>query len=60
MIPVGLRAKELLPQGREPQSMAFFEGPGMERLYSGDTKRIPSEPAMASFRARPSGGKSAS
>jgi len=41
MMPVGLRANELAPQGREPQSMAFFSAPGMDRLYSGDTKRIP-------------------
>ena len=43
MIPVGLRANELVPQGREPQSMAFFSAPGMDRLYSGETKRMPSE-----------------
>lgn len=42
MIPVGLRAKEFVPQGREPQSMAFFRAPGMERLYSGEMNRIPS------------------
>src|SRR5215207_3628615 len=60
MIPVGFRAKELVPQGREPQSMAFLSGPGMERLYSGEMKRIPSEASMASLRARAAGGKSAS
>ena len=40
--------------------MAFFNAPGMERLYSGVTKRTASEAAIASFSARASGGKSAS
>ena len=48
MMPVGLRANELVPQGREPQSMAFFSAPGIERLYSGETKRMPSEPRWRS------------
>src|SRR4051794_4100396 len=60
MIPVGLRAKELVPHGREPQSMAFLSAPGMDRLYSGETNRMPSDAATASLRARPSGGKAAS
>jgi hypothetical protein len=55
-MPVGLRAKELVPQGREPQSMAFFSAPGMERLYSGETNRRPSAASIASFSARPSAG----
>ena len=46
MMPVGLRAKELVPQGREPQPMAFFRAPGTDRLYSGEKKRIPSEVSM--------------
>jgi hypothetical protein len=33
MMPVGLRAKELVPHGRDPQSMAFFSAPGIDRLY---------------------------
>ncbi|GAP59421.1 hypothetical protein AHiyo1_27190 [Arthrobacter sp. Hiyo1] len=56
MIPVGLRAKELVPHGRDPQSMAFFKAPGTERLYSGETNRMPSDAAIASLRARPAGG----
>jgi hypothetical protein len=56
MIPVGLRAKELVPQGLEPQSMAFFRAPGTDRLNSGETNRMPSEPSTAVLSARPSGG----
>ena len=52
----GLRAKEFCPQGRLAQSIAFFSAPGMDRLYSGLTKRTASTPAMASVSARPSGG----
>ena len=60
MIPVGLRAKELLPHGREPQSIAFFSAPGMDQLYSGDTMRIPPEPSIAALSSLPAAGKSAS
>jgi hypothetical protein len=28
----GFRAKELLPHGRDAQSIAFFSAPGMDRL----------------------------
>ena len=52
MMPVGLRAKEFVPQGRDPQSIAFFRAPGMDRLYSGETNRMPSEASIPSFRAR--------
>lgn len=31
----GLRANEFVPYGRLAQSMAFFNPPGIERLYSG-------------------------
>src|SRR5436190_24027774 len=48
----GIWAKELLPQGREAQSIAFFSAPGIERLYSGVTNKIASEAAIAAFRAR--------
>ncbi len=51
MMPVGLRANELCPQGREPQSMAFFNAPGMERLHSGDTSSSPSAPSIALLNA---------
>ncbi|MGY3319103.1 hypothetical protein ACVWYS_003804 [Arthrobacter sp. TE12231] len=47
MIPVGLREKELVPEGRDPQSMAFLSAPGMDRLYSGETNRMPSDAAIA-------------
>src|SRR3954468_3721695 len=60
MIPVGVRAKELVPQGLDPQSMAFLSAPGMDRLYSGETNKMPSEAATASLRACPSGGNAAS
>ena len=33
----GLRANEFLPYGRLAQSIAFFNAPGIERLYSGVT-----------------------
>jgi len=56
MMPVGLRAKELVPQGREPQSIAFLSAPGIERLYSGEMNRMPSLASIAAFSARPSGG----
>ena len=36
--------------------MAFFNPPGIERLYSGVTKSTASERAIASLRAFPSGG----
>ena len=42
MMAEGLRAKEFWPQGRLAQSMAFFSPPGIERLYSGVTKRTAS------------------
>ncbi|VTR76666.1 hypothetical protein CHMI_01428 [Cellulomonas hominis] len=56
MMPVGFRANEFVPQGRDPQSIAFFSAPGIDRLYSGDTNRMPSADSTASFRARASGG----
>src|SRR6476659_1879646 len=58
--PEGLRAKAFFPYGRLAQSMAFFNAPGIERLYSGVTKRTASTAAMASLKARALGGKSAS
>jgi hypothetical protein len=48
----GLRANEFSPQGRLAQSIAFFNTPGIERLYSGVTKRTASTAAIASFNAR--------
>ena len=44
------------PQGRDAQSIAFFWAPGIDRLYSGVTKRIASERRIASFRATAAGG----
>ena len=56
----GLRANEFVPEGRLAQSIAFFKAPGIERLYSGVTKRTASAAAIASFSARAAGGRSAS
>ena len=52
MIPEGFLVKEFCPQGRLAQSMAFFRPPGIERLYSGVTKRIASTAAILVFRSR--------
>ena len=56
----GLRANEFCPYGRLAQSIAFLRPPGIERLYSGVTNNTASEAAIALFRARATGGKSAS
>src|SRR6185312_114962 len=56
MIADGLRANEFLPHGRLAQSMAFFNPPGIERLYSGVTKRIASASAICCLNARATGG----
>ena len=37
MMAAGLPGQEVLPQGRAPQSMAFFSTAGIERLCSGVT-----------------------
>ena len=55
MIPDGLCVNEFWPHGRLAQSIAFLRPQGIERLYSGDTNRIASAAAIASFSARPSG-----
>ncbi|PRY68589.1 hypothetical protein B0I08_104292 [Glaciihabitans tibetensis] len=60
MMPLGLRAKELVPQGLDPQPIAFLSAPGIALLYTGEMKRMPSDAAIASLRATPSGGYSAS
>src|SRR5687768_918853 len=52
----GLRKNEFSPHGRLAQSMAFLSPPGIERLYSGVTKRTASTEATASFSARAGGG----
>src|SRR5690349_14259738 len=52
--------KEFWPHGRDAQSIAFFRAPGIERLYSGVTKRTASDREMASLRATASGGYAAS
>src|SRR3954468_5736879 len=56
MIADGLRANEFLPHGRLAQSIAFLRTPGMERLYSGVTKRTASTLAIASLSARAGAG----
>ena len=50
MMPVGLRANEFFPHGRDAQSMAFFSAPGIDRLYSGETISRPSDASMSSLR----------
>jgi hypothetical protein len=42
----GMWSKEFCPHGRDAQSIAFFNAPGIERLYSGVTKRIASTAAI--------------
>ena len=56
----GFRAKEFCPHGRLAQSISFFSPPGMDRLYSGVTKRTASTSAIAFFSACATGGKLAS
>ena len=55
-MPAGMWSKEFCPHGREAQSMAFFNAPGMDRLYSGVTNSTASTAAIASFSAVASGG----
>lgn len=52
----GMWSNEFCPHGREAQSIAFFNAPGMDRLYSGVTNRTASDAARASLSARASGG----
>ena len=52
----GLRANEFLPYGRLAQSIAFFNAPGIDRLYSGVTNSTPSTAAIASLNAFATGG----
>jgi hypothetical protein len=56
MTAAGMWLKEFWPHGRDAQSMAFFRAPGMERLYSGVTKRTADARPTASLRARAAGG----
>ena len=48
----GLRANEFLPYGRLAQSIAFFNAPGIERLYSGVTNSTASTAAIAALNSR--------
>jgi hypothetical protein len=43
MIAPGLPLQALCPYGREPTSIAFFNGAGTERLYSGVTNSTASD-----------------
>jgi hypothetical protein len=52
----GLRVNEFLPYGRLAQSIAFFNPPGIERLYSGVTNSTASASAIASLSAVATGG----
>ncbi len=60
MTAAGMWSKEFCPHGRDAQSMAFFNAPGIERLYSGVTNSTASEAAIASLRALGRAGKSLS
>src|SRR5271157_3054720 len=55
MIPAGFPAHTPWPGGREPWSRAFLTRPGIERLYSGETKRRP-DAALISFFIRTTSG----
>ncbi|MDT5033074.1 MAG: hypothetical protein QOC94_3245 [Actinoplanes sp.] len=48
----GMRSKAFWPQGGEAQSMAFFNVPGMDLLYSGVTNRIAWAWWIASFTSK--------
>lgn len=48
MTAAGLFGHEFLPQGREPQSIAFLRTAGIERLCSGETNSKASD-ALTSF-----------
>ena len=56
MTAAGTWLKEFWPHGRDAQSMAFFRAPGIDRLYSGVTKRTADDAEIASLRARGSAG----
>src|SRR5215212_4307854 len=53
----GFRENEFLPHGRLAQSIAFLSAPGIDRLYSGVTKRTASTEEIACFSACGAGGK---
>jgi hypothetical protein len=52
----GFRVNAFLPSGRLAQSMAFFNAPGIERLYSGVTNRTASTAAIAFLNSVATGG----
>src|SRR5687768_7530262 len=56
----GFRVNEFFPYGRLAQSIAFFNPPGIDRLYSGVTNSTASTFAMASLKAVAAGGNLAS
>ena len=56
MTAAGMWSKEFCPHGRDAQSIAFFNAPGIDRLYSGVTNRTASTAAIASLSAPASGG----
>ena len=60
MTAAGMWSNEFAPHGRDAQSMAFFRALGIERLYSGVTKRTASTAAMDTLSALGSGGWSLS
>ena len=50
MMAAGLPGQEVLPQGRAPQSMAFFSTAGIERLCSGVTNSRASEASTSALK----------
>src|SRR4030095_9714606 len=56
----GLRVNEFCPYGRLAQSIAFFNPPGIERLYSGVTNSTASHSEIACLNDFATAGKSAS
>jgi hypothetical protein len=52
----GLFLNEFVPYGRLAQSIAFFNPPGIDRLYSGVTNNTASTDLSASLNALPTGG----
>src|SRR3954467_12127266 len=53
----GFLVNALVPYGRLAQSIAFFNAPGIDRLYSGVTNNTASTSAMACLNAVATAGK---
>src|SRR3984885_10138799 len=60
IMPVGMPLKELLPYGRDPTSIAFFNTPEIARLYSGVTNNTALDACSISRNFTQSAGGAAS